>query len=241
MPDNIVSVDFRRHLPIEKGDLVLDVGCGQGRHTSEICLWDCRIIGTDVNRDDLKVAKYLVSFKLWAHQAVGIGDFAASDAQRLPFKDGVFDKVVCTEVLEHVPDHRAALSELIRVLKPGGLLAVSVPAYIPEALYWRISWDYAHSPGGHVRVFRPGEMERNLLGHGVDVYAQRRRHSVQAFYYLIRCTFGLRNESFIVTRALGKLIQLHHDLRPRPLEYLEAFTDVVFGKDLVFYARKPLS
>ncbi len=50
-----------------------------------------------------------------------------SDITSIPVKEGAFDNVLCTEVLEHVPDPVAALKELVRVLKPGGRLIVTVP------------------------------------------------------------------------------------------------------------------
>ncbi|MDI6857382.1 MAG: class I SAM-dependent methyltransferase [Dehalococcoidia bacterium] len=238
MPDNIVTVDLRRHLPLETGDLVLDVGCGPGRHTSEICLWDCRLLGIDVNRQDLRVARYLLAYKRWAHEAVGTGDFVQADAQRLPLKDGLFDKIVCTEVLEHVPDDLAVVRELARVLKPGGLLAVSVPSYWPETVYSALSAAYRPSVG-HVRIYRQGVVEKMLREAGLEVYAQRLRHSVQALYYFILCAFGVENESFPITRFFGKLVDLHYGLRARPLERLEAALNLVLGKERVFYGRKP--
>ena len=51
---------------------------------------------------------------------------------RLPFPDGAFDRVIASEVLEHIPDDRAAIAELARVLRPGGTLAVTVPAGCPS-------------------------------------------------------------------------------------------------------------
>lgn len=240
MPDNIVTVDLRRHLPLETGDLVLDVGCGPGRHTSEICLWDCRLLGIDVSRQDLKVARYLLAYKRWAHEAVGTGDFVQADAQRLPLKDALFDKIVCTEVLEHVPDDFAVVRELVRVLKPGGLLAVSVPSYWPETVFSTLSPRYRPSVG-HVRVYPRGTVEKMLREAGIEVYAHRLRHSVQALYYFILCTFGVDNEGFPVTRLFQKLVDLHYGLRARPLEWLEAALNLVLGKEHVFYGRKPLA
>jgi SAM-dependent methyltransferase len=241
VPDNVVSVDFRRHLPIRPGDLVLDVGCGEGRHTSEICLWDCHAVGVDLSLDDVKVAKYVLSYKRWAHEAIGLGDFMAADAEHLPFEDATFDRIVCTEVLEHIPDDKAAIRELVRVLKPGGLMAVSVPNYLPEVLFWTISWGYWHSPGGHIRIYKPGEMVDALREGGLEVYAERRRHSIQSFYWFLRCAFGVNNENFFITKYLNKVLQVHYWLRLRSLEYVESFVDLVLGKDLILYGRKPSS
>ncbi len=57
----------------------------------------------------------------------GRGSYAVADGTRLPFKDGAFDHTVCSEVLEHVEDDQGAVSELARVMKPGGCLYLTVP------------------------------------------------------------------------------------------------------------------
>jgi SAM-dependent methyltransferase len=218
---------------------VLDVGCGEGRHTSEACHWECRAVGVDLSEADLRLAKRLLGYQERAHEIKGRADFIAVDAQNLPFRDGVFDKIVCTEVLEHIPDDKAGIRELVRVLKPGGLIAVSVPNFWPEIVFWTISWGYWHSPGGHVRFYRPGEMETALTEGGLEIYAQRLRHTIQTMYWFFRCAFGINNENFLITRYLQKLVQWHYRRRLRLLEYMEACVNPVLGKDLVFYGRKP--
>ena len=218
---------------------MLDVGCGNGRHSAEVCRWDCRAVGVDVSVQELKIAKYFLAHKRSRREAVGHGDFMAADAEHLPFKDGVFDRIVCTEVLEHIPDDRAGIRELVRVLKPGGLMAVSVPNYLPEVLFWTISWGYWHSPGGHIRIYKPGEMAQMLSEGGLELYAQRLRHAIQTVYWFLRCSFGINNESFFISRYFQKFVQWHYRRRVRLLEYLEASTNFAFGKDLILYGKKP--
>ncbi len=219
---------------------MLDVGCGEGRHTSEACHWPCRAVGVDLSMDDLRKAQSLLRYQIAAQEIVGRPDLVAVDAQNLPFCDDVFDKIVCTEVLEHIPDDKAGIRELVRVLKPGGLIAISVPNYWPEIVFWSISWGYWHSLGGHIRFYRPGEMAAALTDNGLDIYAQRLRHTVQTVYWFFRCAFGIRNENFVFTKSLQKLMQWQYRRRLRLLESLEALANPVLGKDLVFYARKPL-
>ena len=59
MPDNIVNVDFRRHFPLQQGDLLLDLGCGNGRHTLEASRFPVRVVGLDFSRDDLNAARFM--------------------------------------------------------------------------------------------------------------------------------------------------------------------------------------
>ena len=74
----------------------------------------------------------------------------AGDGTVMPFGSAVFDRVIAAEVLEHIGDDQRALNEIARVLRPGGLLAVTVPAWLPERICWRLSDDYHNVPGGHV-------------------------------------------------------------------------------------------
>jgi len=238
MPDNIVTIDFRRHFRIAPGERVLDLGCGTGRHTIEAARFPGRAVGVDISADDLRAAKFMYDDLKRKGELAGRADFILGDATRLPFKDAAFDRALCTETFEHIPDDRAGIREFLRVTKPGAPVAVSIPAYWPERAFWALSWDYWHSPGGHVRWYRPGEMRALLEAHGVDVAFERRRHASQSAYWFLRCIHGLPNESFPPVRFTWKLINWHHTRRIKLLERIEAVANLVIGKDLIFYGRK---
>lgn len=238
MPDNIVNIDFRRHFPIGDGERVLDLGCGNGRHTLEAARYPVRVVGLDFSRDDLKAARFMYADLLRKGEAKGRADFILGDAQNLPFKDGAFDKALCTEVFEHIPDDRRGIGEFIRVTKHGAPVAVSVPSYWPELAFWTISWDYWHSPGGHVRRYKPGQMWRILEESGMDVHFERRRHSFQSLYWFLRCVFGLPRENFLPVKVFFKFINWHHGRRIKMLERIEATLNLVLGKDMILYGRK---
>ena len=238
MPDNIVNIDFRRHFPLEPNARVLDLGCGNGRHTLEAARYAARVVGLDFSRDDLNAARYMLADLKRRGEIKGHVDLVLGDAQNLPFKDGAFDHALCTEVFEHIPDDRRGIAEFERVTKPGAPVAVSVPNYWPETVFWTLSWDYWHTPGGHVRRYRPGEMWRILEGQNIDLEFQRNRHSSQAVYWFIRCLFGIKNENFPPTRMCFRLINWHHNRRIRLLEWMEAVANLVIGKDMILYGHK---
>lgn len=238
MPDNIVNIDFHRHFHLQPGERVLDLGCGNGRHTLEAARFPVRVVGLDFSREDLRAAKFMYDDLVRKGEARGRADFIVGDAQNLPFKDGAFDKSLCTEVFEHIPDDRRGIREFVRVTKAGADVAVSVPNYWPETLFWTLSWDYWHTPGGHVRRYRPGEMWRILESQHIDVRFQRNRHSVQAVYWFLRCLFGKDNENFLPVRLTFKLINWHHNRRIKLLERIEATANLVIGKDMILYGRK---
>lgn len=250
MPDNIVTIDFRRHLHLEARDCVLDLGSGNGRHTIEACRWPCRIVSVDVSQEELRKARYFLRapsgaspFDHYHDQRkegfLGWADFIVADAQHMPFRDGAFDKVICTEVLEHIPDDKLGIRELYRVAKAGADFAVSVPRNGPERWFWRLSWEYWHTPGGHVRIYRPGEMARYLNEQGFWVRTIRYRHAFQSVYWFLRCTFGKDNEQSLLPRMVMRFINWYHRRRPRMVERFEATANLIIGKDMVHYGSKP--
>ena len=93
------------------------------------------------------------------------------DATALPFPDATFDAVITSEVLEHIPDDVGALAELRRVVRRGGVVAVTVPSWLPEKVNWMLSDEY-HAPaaaGGHVRIYSATELKAKLRAAGLDV------------------------------------------------------------------------
>jgi SAM-dependent methyltransferase len=110
---------------------------------------------------------------------------AVADGQRLPFADASFDRIICTETLEHVEDVGQTLGELARVLKPGGRLAVSVPHFVCEAILHRLVKDYLQFPGGHRRIFSPQALNRALARAGLQPYATCLRDSLEAAYWIL--------------------------------------------------------
>jgi ubiquinone/menaquinone biosynthesis C-methylase UbiE len=164
----MLTVDFQK-LRLEPGDRVLDAGCGAGRHVCEAFrIKGVDVVGIDLNWDDLcKTATTLYLM----HMQDGGGQerclISRADVARLPFKDGAFDAVICSEVLEHIQDNRKAVRELIRVLKPGGELVISVPRYLPERICWALSEAYHNEPGGHIRIYKRKELQALLEAAGV--------------------------------------------------------------------------
>ena len=134
----------------EPGAPILDAGCGTGLNLRHLPPGS---VGLDINPRNLQ----LIRDRLPHHRAV-LGDIEA-----MPFADGAFGTVLCTEVLEHVPAPAAAISEFRRVLRPGGTLIGSVPA---RSLVWRfrfLSSTCPHSEPFH-NEYLPSEVRAMLDG-----------------------------------------------------------------------------
>jgi SAM-dependent methyltransferase len=107
-----------RSLGLPPGARILDAGCGSGRNMVELAPYG-NVTGVDVSPASVDVAK-----------ARDVGEaMVASLSEPLPFPDASFDLAVSLDVLEHIDDDRSVLRELRRVIRPGGRLLVTVPAY----------------------------------------------------------------------------------------------------------------
>ncbi len=125
------------YLDVQPGDRVLDCGCGYGWFLKVLGeMSACRLVGTDVDLNRLGKARR----ELAAGAGPGSAAVLAADAARLPFQDDTFDKIVLSEVLEHLPGDRAALLEVRRVLKPGGVVAITVPNRDYPMLWDPVNW-----------------------------------------------------------------------------------------------------
>ena len=164
----MLTVDFDR-LGLRRGDRVLDMGCGAGRHAFEMYRRGGDVIAFDQDGDELAAVLDLFGAMRDAGEVPdgAEADIKQGDALSLPFVDGEFDRVVAAEVLEHIPDDTTAIAELARVLRPGGTMAVTVPRWLPEKVCWALSDDYHEVEGGHVRIYTRDELVRKLESAGL--------------------------------------------------------------------------
>ena len=237
----MLTVDYDR-LGVRAGDLLLDLGCGFGRHAFEAYRRGARAVALD--RSDAELKDVRQTFAAMAEAGEGPADGMTAevngDALGLPFPDATFDRVIASEVLEHIPDDRGAVAELARVLRPGGTIAVTVPAWLPERVCWALSDEY-HAPkavGGHVRIYREREVRDRLREAGLTVGGSHHAHALHSPYWWLRCAVGPTDDRNPLVRAYHRLLVWDITDRPFVTRALEQALNPVLGKSLVVYAQK---
>ena len=193
----------------------------------------------DLSFEDLKIAqsrlKDFDTSELSTSCTFGLGNI-----NDIPLKDSSLDAVICSEVLEHVDSPNESVRELVRVLKPGGVMALSVPRYLPELICWKLSKEYSKTPGGHVRIFKHQELKNLAVSNGLEYQSFHWAHGLHSPYWWLQCLFWKTKENSFLVKQYHKL--LVWDLMKKPLftKILESILQPLIGKSLVMYFRKPI-
>lgn len=235
-------------LGVRPGERVLDLGCGFGRHAFESLRRGATVVACDSSLAELKdVNAMFAAIEAQAEaggpSAGGRGSSTNGDATRLPFADASFDRVIASEVLEHIPDDTAAFAELARVLKPGGTLAVTVPAWLAERICWALSEEF-HAPfveGGHVRVYTEAGLRRQLRHAGLRPGRAHHAHALHTPYWWLKCAVGVTNDEHPLVRAYHQVLLwdiLGHQPISRLTKVVDRLANPLIGKSIVVYAEK---
>jgi SAM-dependent methyltransferase len=230
-------------LGLRHDDAVLDVGSGFGRHVYECARRGARVVALDHAAGEVietrnTLAAMVETDEITADRLTGV---LRGDARALPFPDDTFDVVITSEVLEHIQDDVAAIGEMVRVLKPGGRFAATVPAQFPETINWKLSDEY-HAPkaaGGHVRIYSRTELSAKLRAAGLSVDGYHRAHALHSPYWWLRCAVGPQNEDHPAVVKYRKLLEWEIVTQPRSARITERALAPVLGKSSVHYATKP--
>lgn len=201
---------------------ILDIGCGSGVFVEYLKNFNSNIFGIDISPQILALLR---------QRNKGI-QVAAADAARLPLKDNSFDLISLIDVLEHMDDDRKLISDIGRLLKPCGILLLSVPAY--NALYGNHDRLY-----GHKRRYRRRQLANTLRDEGFEII--RATYFQPAFVlplWIKRKFFSgdSENDDFLpVHKSINSLL---NNILCLEKYFLRRF-DIPFGTTLICVARKP--
>jgi SAM-dependent methyltransferase len=239
----MLTVDFDR-LGLATGERVLDMGCGAGRHAFEMYRRGADVIAFDMDADELAGVKELfVAMQEAGEVPVGAeADVKQGDALSLPFADGEFDRVIAAEVLEHIPDDEVAIAELVRVLRPGGSIAVTVPRWLPEKVCWALSDAYHEVEGGHVRIYTGDELVGKLEKVGLTFEGRDHVHGLHSPYWWLKCAVGVDKNENPLVKAYHQVLVWDIMKTPRWSTLTRAAEKVLnplIGKSMVLYFTKP--
>lgn len=156
---------IRDFAPQERPLRILDAGCGTGGMLDLYRTWgDADAVGIDLSPDALGFS-----------HGRGHEHLVGGDLTLLPFRSGSFDVVTALDVIEHVPDDARALAEISRVLRPGGILVATVPAY-------QFLWGPHDVALHHQRRYSSAQF-RNLVQSG-GLQVERHSHLLAALFPL---------------------------------------------------------
>ena len=237
----MLTVDFDR-LGIGYGTKVIDVGCGAGRHSFEAYRRGADVVAFDQDADELSNVDTMFRAMADAREVPlsARAETVVGDALALPYPDGTFDCVIASEILEHVPADDAVIDELIRVLKVGGSLAVTVPRWLPERLCWLLSDDYHSNEGGHIRIYRADRLRAKIADRGLTFTHGHHSHALHAPFWWLKCLVGVDNADHPAVVAYHKMLVWDMIRRPLLTRLAESTLNPLIGKSVALYFEKPV-
>ncbi len=162
--------------PIRAEDVVLDVGCGDGGN-----IYFAGQQGAHVAFADLDAGRVAETERRARQSRAREVTPIVSTCDPIPLPDGFATVVICTEVIEHVPDAEAFVAELVRVGAPGARYLISVPDPVMESLQKQLAPPAYFEVPNHVRVLERTEFAQLLMNQGLSL---ERLHTY-GFYWAI--------------------------------------------------------
>jgi SAM-dependent methyltransferase len=238
----VLTVDFDR-LGVGPGSKVIDVGCGAGRHTFEAYRRGADVIAFDQDAAELENVDTMLRAMADAREVPpsAKAEAVVGDALALPYPDETFDCVIASEILEHVPEDDAAIAELIRVLKVGGSLAVTVPRWLPEWVCWLLSTEYHSNDGGHVRIYHASTLRDKIAAGGMRFTHSHHAHGLHSPFWWLKCAVGVSKSDHPAVTAYHKVLVWDMMEQPRITRMAEAVLNPLVGKSVALYFEKPVA
>lgn len=215
---------------------MVDVGCGNGRHLKSLGfkLNEAKIVGIDQSFDEINSLRREFNNHICKNQNNYI--FLNEDVRYIALPNNSQDLVICSEVLEHVPNFEKVLKECHRILKPGAVLLISVPTYFPESLCWKCSKKYMQTPGGHIRIFKNSFLLEEFSKLKLTLFKHHREHAMHSLYWIFKARNNMEDSEFL--RSFHALLVKQMFGQAKFSYTLEKILNPFFGKSECYYLRK---
>lgn len=230
----------------QTGEKILDLGCGTGYYLfllSSLPI-SLNLVGLDNDSKALEEARGSLSKRI---------KFILSDCAKLPFKDKTFDKVVASEVLEHLQDDRKTLKEVFRILKPGGIFVISTPS-INYPFFWDpINWTLQHLSGthiqkgffsgiwsGHIRLYEKDNLENKFkkVGFKIEEAKELTYWCLPFNHYIINAVARLLYDVKISSKIADNLSKFKNNKKPFLISMAFKFVNYFDKLNEVFPQKK---
>ncbi len=218
--------------PVGPENTVLDLGCGDGGMSAFCSRMGASVFFADVDTEKVEATRQRLAGISGARY-----ESVSADGAGVRLVDAAVDRVVCTEVLEHVEDVGIMLRELYRVGKPGALYLLSVPSQVSEDVQKGVAPDIYFAHPHHIRVFREGELAASARALGLEVLSESRYGFFWFLWWMIMWADAENRKD-----VLNAWARTWHGLTSTPagLKIATALNSHL-GKSDVIVARKPLS
>jgi SAM-dependent methyltransferase len=151
--------------PITAADTVADIGCGDGSNAAFCAKYGARIILADIDpacidEATARVAKHKNPHPVETH---------VTNSDPIPIATGACTRIICTEVIEHVPSPEKLLAELVRIGAPGALYLISCPDPVIENIYKKVAHPSYFEAPNHLRILSHDDLTNSIQNAGLQI------------------------------------------------------------------------
>jgi ubiquinone/menaquinone biosynthesis C-methylase UbiE len=231
------TIDLK-YFSVTKGLNILDYGCGSGRKALDFASKNVNIYAVDTDKKSLSILEKNILNK----NIKNISITKIEKNRSLLFKNSFFDRVILSEVLEHVDSPSSVIEEIYRVMKKGGILCVSIPTSTTERVYNFLNPNY-YSKAGHRRVFTKNEIILLLESEGFGVNKIYKENFKFAIYWILASLLKINPSDSGETENRTSLDKYYYKIWGilyllRVANLVERMGNSLFPKSIYLYAEK---
>lgn len=234
-------------LDLKDGDKVIDLGCGTGYYLFLLSNLPIKLKLTGFDNDKKAMGE---AQALLVNKNI---NFILGDLHKMPFKDESLDKAVLSEVLEHVENDELVLKEVSRILKPGGILVISVPSinfsFFWDPINWILQYFFGtHIKGGffsgiwsgHLRLYDLEDLKKKFqkTGFKIEIAQELTFWCLPFNHYLVNAVARLLYDVKISSKIADRISKFKSSKRPLIFELIFRFVNWIDKLNEIFPQKK---